>query len=327
MLTRQELLENKELRQNYARGALIGLAIGDSFGDACRVEENHQKFGITMEFGRGSSWSTDDTEFALLTAQILINCGGELTQEVVKEAWMEHVVTQNELHRGGGSEIEAAYNLREGLTPPESGKYNFYHMSDGAAMRIAPIGIMSAGEPEKAAKLAEIDASISHWRDGIWGAQAVAAAVSVAMADGTVDEIVETALNYAPEGSWFRHNFLAALELVDQADSLEEVWMPLHTKFRSEYKAAVPEAIVQAFALFKLLGGEIDDSLIYSGNFGRDADTIGAVVGSLCGALHGADELPEHWIEKTRYPTGTCLEFTEGLDILEFADQITDLMD
>ena len=34
MLTRQELLQNPDLYRDKARGALIGLAIGDSFGDA-----------------------------------------------------------------------------------------------------------------------------------------------------------------------------------------------------------------------------------------------------------------------------------------------------
>ena len=62
--------------------------------------------------------------------------------------------------------------------------YNAYHISDGAAMRAAPIGIVAGGDIAKAAAWAEADASVSHFRDGIWGAQAVAAGVSRAMAGG-----------------------------------------------------------------------------------------------------------------------------------------------
>ena len=97
----------------------------------------------------------------------MIRCGGELTQEAVTAAWLENVAVQDEFKRGGDSEVEAANNLRRGLRPPQSGMFNTYHLSDGAAMRIAPIGIAAAGDPKAAARMAEIDASISHSMDGI----------------------------------------------------------------------------------------------------------------------------------------------------------------
>ena len=326
MISRAELISNKRLREDRAYGALIGLAIGDSFGDAARTPENHFKFGITMDFDEGSSWSTDDTEFAMLTAATLIKAKGELTTQHVVEAWQQHVVTQQELKRGGASEMEAAMNLKRGLRPPETGKYNAYHMSDGAAMRITPIGIVCAGDPERAARLAEIDASISHWRDGIWGAQAVAAGVAVALVGGTVDEIIETALKTAPEDSWFRHSFLKALAIIESSESFEAAWTPLHTELATTYKAAVPEAVTEAFAIFKLINGDFRKGVIYGGNFGRDADTIAAIVGGLAGALHGAKNIPERWKEKARYPSGTCLQFTKGLDVHRVACDLAKLI-
>jgi len=169
---------------------LCGLAIGDSFGDAARKPDNQRDFGITTDFNKGASWSTDDTEFALLTVEMLINCGGNLKVGNVIDSWMKHVATEDELRRGGSSEVEAATNLRRGIMPPYSGEYNSYFCSDGAAMRSGPIGIMCAGDPERAAEIAAIDASISHYRDGIWGAQAVAVAVSLAMVDAEIDEIL-----------------------------------------------------------------------------------------------------------------------------------------
>lgn len=59
--------------------------------------------------------------------------------------------------------------------------------------------------------------------------------------------------------------------------------------------------------------------MVVAGNFGRDADTIGAIVGAILGAKYGVSQMPERWIEKTRYPSKTCLAFTNGLDIKEVA--------
>ena len=66
MITRQQLTENRELLNDKAVGALCGLAIGDSLGDAARMPEKQRDYGFTTDFDKGASWSTDDTEFALL---------------------------------------------------------------------------------------------------------------------------------------------------------------------------------------------------------------------------------------------------------------------
>ena len=291
-----------------AYGALAGLAIGDSFGDAARMPENHQRFGITTDFTEESSWSTDDTEFALLTAQAIIDSGGNLDADAVVRAWERYVLGQDEYHRGGSSEIEAAHNLRRGLRPPFSGMYNAYHISDGAAMRAAPIGIVAGGDTPAAAW----GTFRSHFEG--WGAQVVA---GVPMAGGTVDEIIAAAQSVIPPDSWLAYAFQKAMAIVDQFPSYEEAWIPLHTELWTTYKAAAPEAVPQAFALFRLSGGDFRRGIICSGNFGRDADTIAAIVGALLGALNGCEAIPRRWVEKTRYPTGTCLKFTKGKDLRE----------
>lgn len=327
MLSRSDLINNKELAYDKALGAISGLAIGDSFGDASRKQDNQLSYGITTDFNKGASWSTDDTEFALLTAKILIDCGGELTSDEVVKGWMYNVATQDEFPRGGASEIEAARNLRRGLKPPYSGMYNSYHISDGAAMRISPIGIICAGDPKKAAAMAEVDSSISHYRDGIWGAQAVAAAVSVAMVDGTIDEIIDAALSVIPEDSWLYYSIKKAIEIVDNANGeMMDAWMPLHDELWTSYKASVPEAIAEAFGVLKLVNKNFRTGVVAAGNFGRDADTIGAIVGAILGAKYGASQMPERWIEKTRYPSGTCLAFTKGIDIREIGKKLSELI-
>lgn len=128
MMTRKDLISRPALKESKAVACLCGLAIGDSFGDAARKQENCVNYGLTTDFGSGCSWSTDDTEFALLTARTLIDCKGNVTSEAVVEAWLRDVAVQDEFKRGGASEISAAMNLRRGLRPPESGKFSTFHI-------------------------------------------------------------------------------------------------------------------------------------------------------------------------------------------------------
>jgi ADP-ribosylglycohydrolase len=327
MLKRKDLAKDAELSYDKAFGGLIGLAIGDSFGDQARSPENHTLYGISRDLYATSSWSTDDTEFALLTAQILVETGGNLSIEAVVDGWKKHVLPQSDLGpKGGESEIAAAENLRQGIMPPYSGSDNSHHWTDGAAMRVAPIGIVCAGDPERAAGLAEMDACISHYRDGIWGAQAVAASVAVAMVDGTVDEIVQAGLSFIPEDSWLGRWMAKAMTIVDKAGTLEKAWDPLHRDLWTFVRCSNAEALAQTYAIFRLTRGDFVDGVIYGGNFGRDADTIAALVGAMSGAINGAQAIPAHWIEKTRRPTGRCLSFTAGLDIADVARELAVLI-
>lgn len=327
MITTNDLRNNKALARDKAVGALCGLAIGDSFGDASRMPFNRESYGITTDFNSGATWSTDDTEFALLTAKTLINCGGKLTIDHVVNAWLEDVAVQDEFKRGGASEKAAAENLKRGLRPPLTGKFSTFHQSDGTAMRIPPVGIICAGDPEKAAAMAELDACISHYSDGIWGAQAVAAAVAVAMVDATMDEIIDTAMRFLPADSWVYHNMKRAMEIIEEADgNLFDCWMPLHDELRASTWATTAEAIPSAFAALKLEHSSFKSGAIIAGNFARDADTIGAVAGAILGAKYGASGIPQRWIEKTRYPSGTCLNFTKGLDIVKMGEQLAELI-
>ncbi len=327
MLTRAQLMSDKTKLFDKVYGSISGLAIGDSFGDAARKPDQVERYGFTTDFNKGATWSTDDTEFALLTCQTILDCKGELTSQAVVDAWLKNVAIQDEFKRGGGSEIETAVNLLRGYRPPDSGRFGAYYTSDGAAMRIGPIGTYCAGDPEKAARLAEIDASVSHYRDGIWGAQAVAVAVSMAMVDADMDEILNTAMSYVPKDSWFYHNVDKAFEIIEkQNGDLYDSWMKIHDISWSTYRATVAEAVTLAFCALKLEHSTFRKGIVIAGNFGRDADTIGAVAGAVLGAKYGASAIPEGWSDRTRYPSGTCLQFTKGLDLKKLAEQMVEIM-
>ena len=327
MITREDLIQNKNLALDKAIGSLSGLAIGDSFGDAARGADNQRDYGITTDFNKGASWSTDDTEFALMTAKLLIEHEGNFTSDDVVNMWFKYVATEDELKRGGVSEVEACNNLRRGLRPPQSGMYNAYYMSDGAAMRSGPIGIVCAGDPERAADLAYRDACVSHYREGIWGAQAVAVAVSLAMVDADMEDIMEAIFKIAPPDSWFYETLNRAMNIVKEADGdIANAWMPLHNELFSTHRSTVAEALPEVFGCLMLENKSFKSGLILAGNFGRDADTIGAIAGAVLGAKYGAKNIPDKWKEKTRNPSGTCLRFTKGIDIFEYAEKLAALI-
>jgi ADP-ribosylglycohydrolase len=88
----------------------------------------------------------------------------------------------------------------------------------------------------------------------------------------------------------------------------------------------VAEALPQAYAVFYMTGGDFRKGLFWAGNFGRDADTISAIVGALSGAMHGTAVIPPAWVEKVRHPAGVCLRFAAQRDIVEIAKQLVEIV-
>jgi ADP-ribosylglycohydrolase len=216
--------------------------------------------------------------------------------------------------------------LRRGILPPLSGQDNVLNYDDGAAMRIAPIGILCAGEPKRAAQLAQTEAEISHHRDGIWAAQAVAASVAVAMVGGTTDEIVAAGLAQIPDDSWLGRTMARTMCICDEAGTIEKAWEALHTELWTPVHAASPEAIPQIYAIFRLTDGDFHRGMFWGGNFGRDADTIAAVIGAMAGARQGIGVIPDDWVAKVRRPAGVCLKFAATKDMVTLAEQLAALI-
>lgn len=324
MPSTNRLVQNVALTDR-AMGCLIGLAVGDAFGDIGRQQDYRQRYGIITNLYDGAQ-STDDTEFAALTAQILIDCKGRLTPEHMAASWTKYIIDQGGMgDRGGRSQYGAVANLERGLLPPYTGIDNVGSDDDGAAMRIAPVGIICAGNPGRAAALAEIEAQISHARDGIWGAQAVAASVAAALVETDVIRVIEEGCRHIPQDSWLGRAMNRAMRIADEEQTIENAWERLHTELWTPVHSTCAEAVPQAYAIFRLTGGDFRTGLFWAGNFGRDADTISAIVGAFSGAMHGIQSIPHEWIEKVRRPAGVCLKFAARCDMLEMAKQLATL--
>lgn len=308
-----------------ATGCLLGLAVGDAMGDLGRSDHHRQRYGIITQMYEGAR-STDDTEFAMLTAQTLIDWRGELTLSRVAESWRKYILGQGGMgDRGGKPLYGSVANLARGLEPPLTGLDNPQNDDDGAAMRIAPVGIICAGNPARAAEISGIEAQISHARDGVWGAQAVAASVAVALETATPQDIVAIGVKQVPVDSWLGRSLNRALTICHTYQTIEDAWEHLHIDLWNPVHSMVAEALPQAYSIFLLTGGDFRKGMHWACNFGRDADTIAALVGALSGAMHGSDAIPQDWANKVRRPAGVCLKFAAQRDIVEVAQQLVEV--
>ncbi len=325
MKTRQELLADRGLYESRAAGALIGLAVGDAVGDLGRSQDYRARYGIVTRL-YPEARSTDDTEFGALTARALLDCRGRLGPELAAAAWRKYIIDRGGAKKRAGRPLYGAIeNLSRGVEPPLSGRHNVMNVDDGAAMRASPHGILWAGDPGRAAASAAADACVSHDADGIWAAEAVAASVAVAIAGGSVDEVVAAGRRRIPAGSWLGAAMDRAMAICDAMPDIELAYEDLHARLWTPEHATAPEAIPQVYAVYRLTGGDPRRGLLWSANFGRDADTISGLVCSFAGAMRGIEAWPADWVEHVRRPSGVCLEFAADEDLVELSRELAAL--
>ena len=164
-------------------------------------------------------------------------------------------------------------------------------------MAFSPMGIINACNPRQAALEAlHIGSFIHNGPSGFCrdGAAALSAAVAAAFApDATVESVVAASIDYLmPQSATvMREGIQGALALIEEAGS--------YGRFRElYYERHLRETVPAVMAIFKMAAGDPKQAILWGANFGRDADTIGTMVGGIVGALHGASGLPKEWVHK-----------------------------
>jgi ADP-ribosylglycohydrolase len=310
-------------------GALIGQAVGDALGaptEGMTREGIVARFGWVADFVTDDPVGTDDTEYAVFTARLLLEHGSLLSPPDVDAAWIKHLVNQQGGFFGGGfSEMTAINNLRVGLRSPQTGSDNHEMWSDGTAMRIAPVGVFCAGNPAEAARLAAIEGQVSHSRDGIYCGQALAAAVSVALVSTEWRDVVAAGVAAIPEDSWTARLVRQALDIASAHDNLEAAIDELYAKISIlcyPWADVGPEATALAFGVFAAAQGAYVPAVLGGVNMGRDSDTIAAMAGAMAGALHGASSVPASWRDRINIVRGHCIGAVAGTDLSVLADEL-----
>ncbi|MCX5270802.1 ADP-ribosylglycohydrolase family protein [Streptomyces virginiae] len=315
---------NPQVLLERARGALLGLAVGDALGapaENMKPSEIRAKWGRIEGFVSEDPAGTDDTEYAIFSGLLLARHGSALTVSHVERAWHHWIADLDEgPFRGAGfSERGTLENLRRGLAAPISAQHR-HAWSDGLAMRAAPFGVFAAGRPAEAARLVAIDGSVSHDGEGIYGGQAVAAGVAAAMAGGSPASVVSAALSVIPSDSWTARSLRRAVTAAARGERAVRSAVVIGGY---PWTDLAPEAVGLAFGAFAACRGDFPSSVLTAVNMGRDADTTAAVAGALAGALSGAAAIPADWSSAIGPVRGSCLPSMRGYHVLDIADLLT----
>ncbi|WP_437114983.1 ADP-ribosylglycohydrolase family protein [Streptomyces flaveolus] len=304
-----------------ARGALLGLAVGDALGapaENLRPSEIRARWGRITGYVSEQPSGTDDTEYAIFSGLLLARHGSALTPEHVEAAWHEWIADRAEgPFRGAGfSERGTLENLRRGLAAPISAQHR-HAWSDGLAMRAAPFGVFAAGRPAEAARLVAIDGSVSHEGEGIYGGQAVAAGVAAAMTGAAVPVVIAAALAVIPDDSWTARSLRRAVAVAHRGERAVRSAVVIGGY---PWTDLAPEAVALAFGAYAAADGDFREAVLTAVNMGRDADTTAAVAGALSGATQGLSAIPPHWSTAIGPARGRCLPSIAGHHVLEIAE-------
>src|SRR5579862_6865868 len=351
-----------------ARGALYGLAIGDALGMPTQMLSRPEIVarwgpmlsgfepappGHPIAAGMPAGAVTDDTEQAVLLGRLLVAGRGTIDPHELAEAlvrWEHDMAERGSLDLLGPSTKRAVTAVLAGTPPEEAGAAG---TTNGAAMRIAPIGIAVPLEfPEAAAAPApattenpptvpdpattsrpaspsslstlvdhvEAASRVTH-NTGIAlaGASAVAAAVSAGVSGAGQAAATAAAIRAARIGAERGHWVAGA----DVAAHIE--WAMGLVAGRDQAQAseliytlvgtslATQESVPAAFAVLAAVPGDPWRACLLAASLGGDCDTIAAMAGAIAGACAGAEAFP---------PEAIAVINAHGLGLATLADAL-----
>ena len=330
-----------------ACGALSGAAVGDALGGATEgytpddIQRRHGGYvtGIVAPFNedwrdarpiapyhKGDGHVTDDTLLTLALVDVYAEVRGHLDAYAIAA----HLVPRLIGARQWIPELEAEALLVQRLflaekwlvarlhyghvDPREAGVGNIVNC--GAAMYMAPVGIVNAGDPAGAYAEA-IDVTGAHQSSyGREAAGVFAAAVAEAMRPGaSISTVVDAAVGLAHDGT------RQAIEAVADAAAHHDEWASALGAVRDavapfdtvgpDYRAPALDArrpsrtkaieeLPVALGLALVTGGDYTESVLAACNYGRDADSIATMAGAVTGALGGMAAVPERLADDRR---------------------------
>lgn len=297
-----------------ALGALVGGALGDALGMPTQTlspAQIHTAYGSVTDFvaptaehpvscGLCAGAVTDDTEQTLLLGETLLASGSTFDDSRWVEAlvrWEDDVRARGSYDLLGPSTKRAIDAVRAGTPAAEAGRFGD---TNGAAMRIAPVGILMAGAPLGALieKVVETCRATHNTSLAIAAASAVAAAVASGVSGGTWQTAIETAQGAARQarghGHWVAGADIAgrigwAVSLAakhDRETARQQIIDLIGTSVASQ------ESVPAAFGVLALAEGDAWQAAVLAANLGGDTDTIGAIAAAMAGACSGYSKLP-----------------------------------
>ena len=275
--------------KSRALGAYLGLAVGDALGAPIEFltkrEIAHRGGHAEMT---GGGWLklkpgqiTDDTEMSLYLGRAWIEAGGWSAQASANQfaEWLKHypIDVGNTCRRG-----IRRFMLDGSLCGSESEADG----GNGAAMRILPIALATFGN-DAAFEIAAIEqAHITHYNSLSDAATlTLGRMVHVLLAGQGIEPCLTLAnhlISMHPQFRYFPYPGRASGYIVDTMQTV------MHHFFSAN---------------------SFEDCVVATVNCGEDADTTGAIVGMLAGALYGVSAIPQRWLDKLDTEIKTEIEF------------------
>lgn len=321
-------------------GCLVGVAAGDAMGMPTSLMSPgsiRDTFGGDVEDflpapeghvihdGMVAGQITDDTQQTLLLADALIETGHIDPQDIANRLlqWAESMGAFDSMLLGPSS-LRALYSIRSGAPIETSGVAGD---TNGATMRIAPVGIYGHGELQETVGAVAAACMPTHYTNiAIAGASAVAMIIGSAIRGvNDLDELLGCAMQAVDLGmtkgnTWFgasiKSRTALALEIAGRSDDKLEVMRDLYETVGAG--VATTETVPVCLGMLRFANGRPVEAIRMAANLGGDCDTTASIVGGMCGAIAGISAFPSQWID--------TLEEVNDLHLEKYATELAQVV-
>jgi ADP-ribosyl-[dinitrogen reductase] hydrolase len=302
--------------QDRYRGCLIGLAVGDAVGTTLEFRKPGTFAPISDMVGGGPfglrpGYWTDDTSMALCLAESLITHRGMNHRDQMGRYlnWYHHgYLSSTGTCFDIGNTVCTALHLFENTDNPVAGSREPYTAGNGSLMRLAPVPMFYAADPDNASLMSAESSLTTHGTAACLDACRYYGGLIVAALHGkSKEEILST--GYRPFGKiWDEGELNDAVDRVAQGSFKERNPPDIAG---TGYVVKSMEAALWAF----YNSSDFREGSLLAANLGDDADTTAAIYGQLAGAFYGYGAIPEDW----------RIKLTMRKEIVEMADTLFDL--
>jgi ADP-ribosyl-[dinitrogen reductase] hydrolase len=286
------------LRDRYV-GALLGLAVGDALGTTLEFKAPGTFTPITDMIGGGpfnlspGQW-TDDTSMAMCLAESLLERKGFDAEDQMRRYvrwWREGYWSSTGACFDIGDTVRASLSAFERTGNPFSGPTSETTAGNGSLMRLAPVPLYFAADPELAIRMAGESSRTTHGARAAVDACRYFAGLLVGALAGMPKHVILGRM-YSPVPEFWRRERLHPAVAVVSAGSFHMKSPPAIRG--TGYVVDCLEAALWAFSTTE----DFRSGALAAVNLGDDADTTGAVYGQLAGAYYGAGGIPAEWLER-----------------------------
>lgn len=301
-------------------GGIYGMIYGGSFGTKIEgypyweIERVYKDFSFYLD-GEVDT-TNDDITYEINLLLEFLKKGKSITSEDIALGWVKRIPF------GWSAELIALMNIKRGIMPPESGKFNNpYNEWIGGAMRGNMPGFLSPGNPYKAAWLSYLDGIVSHDKNGVYGEMFIGILTSLAFIEEDIDNIITTSIEFIPKNSELREVLNSTYEICKDKKDWKEVREWIYKRFEKYNWVHLYPNI--AIVLMGLIFGEGDflKTLEIISRSGFDVDcNLGEALGVL-GVLN-PDTIPLEWKEALKNVINTYMRGKNQFKIDELISMI-----